>query len=65
MQYADHHITRTDDSRAQLQELAVRFGVQPEDLVRVSIAELLTYPEDVFQHAVQYILGKKRRSLSA
>ena len=51
-------ITLSDDRLAQLQELAVRFGVQPEDLVRVSVAELLTRPEDAFQHAVQYVLEK-------
>jgi antitoxin FitA len=51
-------ITLSDDRLAQLQELAVRFGVRPEDLVRVSIEELLTRPEDAFQRAVQYILEK-------
>ena len=44
-------ITLSDDRLAQLQQLAVRFGVQPEDLVRVSVEELLTRPEDAFQRA--------------
>jgi hypothetical protein len=51
-------ITLSDDRLAQLQQLAVRFGVQPEDLVRVSVEELLTRPEDAFQRAVQYVLEK-------
>lgn len=51
-------ITLSDDRVAQLQELAIRFGVQPEDLVRISVEELLTRPEDAFQHAVQYVLEK-------
>jgi len=51
-------ITLSDDCLAQLQALAVRFGVHPEDLVRVSVEELLTRPEDAFQHAVQYVLEK-------
>jgi len=51
-------ITLSDDRLAQLQELAIRFGVQPEDLVRVSVEELLTRPEDAFQRAVQYVMEK-------
>ena len=51
-------ITLSDDRLAQLQQLAVRFGVQPEGLVRVSVEELLTRPEDAFQRAVQYVLEK-------
>jgi predicted transcriptional regulator len=51
-------ITLSDDRLAQLQELAVRFGMQPEDLVRISVEELLTRPEDALQHAVQYVLEK-------
>jgi hypothetical protein len=51
-------ITLSDDRLAQLQELAARFGVRPEDLVRVSIEELLTRPDDAFQHTVQYVLEK-------
>jgi hypothetical protein len=43
---------------AQLQELAIHFGVQPEDLVRISVEELLTRPDDAFQHAVRYVLEK-------
>jgi hypothetical protein len=45
-------ITLSDDCLAQLQELAIRFGVHPEDLVRISVEELLARPEDAFQHAV-------------
>jgi hypothetical protein len=51
-------ITLSDDRLAQLQKLAVRFGVQPEDLVRVSVEELSARPEDAFQRAVQYVLEK-------
>jgi hypothetical protein len=51
-------ITLSDDRLAQLQEMAARFGVRPEELIRISVEELLTRPEDAFQRAVQYALEK-------
>jgi hypothetical protein len=51
-------ITLSDDRLAQLQEMAARFGVRPEELIRISVEELLTRPEDAFQRAVQYVLEK-------
>jgi len=51
-------IALPDDSLLQLQEKAKTFGITPEELVRVSIEELLTRPEDAFQQAVEYILKK-------
>ncbi|PYJ14752.1 MAG: DNA-binding protein, partial [Verrucomicrobia bacterium] len=41
-----------------LREIATRFNVKPEDLARVSIEELITRPEESFQHAADYILNK-------
>jgi antitoxin FitA len=51
-------IALPDDRLLQLQEKAKIFGITPEELVRVSIEELLTRPEDAFQLAVEYILKK-------
>lgn len=51
-------VTLSDDHLAKLREIATRFNVKAEDLARVSIEELLTRPEESFQHAVDYILGK-------
>ena len=51
-------IALPDDRLLQLQEKSKIFGITPEELVRVSIEELLTRPEDAFQQAVEYILKK-------
>jgi antitoxin FitA len=41
-----------------LRARATTLGVAPEDLVRVSIEELLRRPQDDFQRAVDYVLQK-------
>jgi predicted transcriptional regulator len=51
-------ITIPDDRMTRLEEIAVRFGVTPEELVRVSLEDLLAKPEDDFRRAVDYVLNK-------
>ncbi len=51
-------ITLQEDRLLKLKEIANRFNVSPEELVQVSIEELLTRPNDVFQRAVDYVLKK-------
>ncbi len=51
-------ITLPDDRLRKLQETAVRFQVSPEDLARLSIEELLSRPDEAFQHAAEYVLKK-------
>jgi len=51
-------VTLPDDRLLKLQEIASRLGVTPEDLVRISIEELLARPDDAFQQAVDYVLNK-------
>jgi predicted transcriptional regulator len=52
-------ITLSDDRLAKLQEMATRFRVSPEELVRVGVEELLARPEnDTFQRAVTDVLRK-------
>ena len=51
-------VTLSDDRLTKLKEIAARFNIAPEDLVRVSIDELLTRPEETFQQAAQYVLDK-------
>jgi FXSXX-COOH protein len=51
-------ISLPDDRLRQLQELAARFQVAPEDLLRVSLEELLARPDEAFQHAVRRVLAK-------
>lgn len=51
-------ITLPDDRLQQLKEIASRFKVAPEELVRASVEELLARPEDDFQRALDYVLRK-------
>ena len=51
-------ITLSDDRLAQLQEMATRFQVSPEELVRVGVEELLAQPDEVFQRVVAAVLKK-------
>lgn len=43
-----------------LKEKAARLKVSPEDLVRASVEEILTRPDDEFERAVEYILNKNK-----
>lgn len=47
-----------EERLVELHEIARQLGVVPEELVRVSIEELLTRPEAEFQQAVDYVLEK-------
>lgn len=51
-------ITITEDRLLKLKEIAGRFSVTPEELVRISIEEIITRPEAAFQRAVSYVLKK-------
>ena len=51
-------INLSDERVKKLQELAERFHVAPEDLVRVSLEDLLTRPIDDFQKVIEYVLNK-------
>jgi antitoxin FitA len=51
-------ITLAEDRLARLQELAARFNVKTEDLVRVGIEDFLRQPDEKFQQAADYILKK-------
>ena len=51
-------ITLSDERVKKLQEIADRFRVAPEELVRASLEELLTHPLDDFQQALERILNK-------
>jgi len=51
-------ITLPDDRLLKLKERATRLSVSPEELVRVSIEELLSRPDEAFQRAVDHVLKK-------
>ena len=47
-----------DEQMALLQAAAKRLGVAPEDLVRLSLEELLAHPDDSFTRALDFVLRK-------
>jgi hypothetical protein len=47
-----------EDRLMKLQEIAARLRVSPEDLVRVSIDELLAKPDEAFRQAATDVLDK-------
>ena len=51
-------VTLSEERWLQLKEKARRYHVSPEDLLRASLEELLTRPDEAFQQAVEYVLAK-------
>jgi transcriptional regulator of NAD metabolism len=51
-------ISLPDDRLRALEKLSDRLKISPEELVRMSIEEILTRPEEEYQRAVKYILEK-------
>ena len=51
-------VTVSDDRLAKLKEVADRFKITPEDLIRVSIDEFLSRPDEAFEKAANYVLNK-------
>lgn len=51
-------ITLPDERLRKLKEVANRFSIEPEELVRVSVEELLNRPDEEFRRALEYILNK-------
>jgi predicted transcriptional regulator len=47
-----------DDRSLKLKEMAARFNLTPEELVSISIEDLLARPEDSFRLAVEHVLKK-------
>lgn len=42
----------------KLREMSLKFGVSMEELVRVSVEDMLTQPEEEFRQAARYVLKK-------
>ena len=51
-------ISLSEECLQQLTERAAQLRITPEELVRASIEELLTRPEEEFQRALTYVLNK-------
>ncbi|MBI3962432.1 MAG: DNA-binding protein [Deinococcus sp.] len=50
-----------DQRLLELQKTAARLGVAPEDLVRASIEELLTRPDEAFMQAMELVVKKNAK----
>ena len=55
---ATYTISLSEKQSQQLRELADQYHVAPEELVRASIEDLLTRPQDNFKTAIDYVLKK-------
>jgi len=51
-------ISISDERLRELTELSKKLNVAPEELVRISVEELLTRPEESFRKATEYVLTK-------
>ena len=51
-------VTLSDDRLAKLKNIAERYNVTLEDLVKVTIDEFIAQPDEAFQKAAQHILNK-------
>ncbi|MEK7440147.1 MAG: DNA-binding protein [Chloroflexota bacterium] len=51
-------ITLPDDRLQKLKELSSFFRISTEDLIRVSIEDLITRPDEEFERIVEYVLEK-------
>ena len=47
-----------EEQVGRLTELARTLGISTEDLVRLSIADLVSQPAEAFQRAATHVLGK-------
>jgi predicted transcriptional regulator len=53
-------VTLSEDRLQKLQELAKQFNIAPEELLRVSVEELIARPQADFQKALAYVLEKNK-----
>ena len=51
-------ISLPEDRAQKLNEIAARYSVVPEELVRVSVEELLSRPDEEFRQVLEYVLQK-------
>lgn len=51
-------INLTPDQFEKLDRLATEFNIAPEELVQVSVQELIAQPEHDFEKTLEYVLRK-------
>ena len=47
-----------DEHMEKLQAIAARFNVPPEELLRISVEELIANPDEAFRHTADRVLEK-------
>ena len=53
-------VTLSEDRLQKLKDLAAQFRIAPEELLRVSVEELIARPQADFQKAIDYVLKKNK-----
>jgi hypothetical protein len=53
-------IALSDSSITRLNELALKTGLPPEELLRRRVEQLLASPDDEFRRAASYLLEKNK-----
>ena len=53
-------IALPEDILAKVQDIADRYHISPEDLIRVTVEELVIAPEESFLEAVEFVLNKNK-----
>ena len=53
-------IALPDDILVKVQDIADKYHISPEDLIRATVEELVTAPEESFLEAVESILNKNK-----
>ncbi|NOX20977.1 MAG: DNA-binding protein [Nitrospirae bacterium] len=51
-------INLSDETLKLLKEKAELFRISPEDLIRLSLEDLLSRPDEAFQNAMKYVVSK-------
>lgn len=51
-------INLSDETLKLLKEKAELFRISPEDLIRLSLEDLLSRPDESFQNAMKYVVSK-------
>ncbi len=53
-------VTISEERLQKLQNLAKQFNIPTEELLRVSLEELVARPQEDFQKALEYVLEKNK-----
>jgi len=57
---AEIRIPLADDQMAQLREVAERYGIAPEEIVRLSLEDLLSRSDESIQAQINHVIEKNK-----